>query len=81
MARLNESDQELVKRIVNECKTPADVTGKLKELFAGTLEQMLEVELEEHLGYESTARWETIRETAGTAAEKRRSKASGARRK
>ena len=52
MARLNENEMALVRTIIGECKTPADVTSKLKELFAGTLEQMLEVEMEEHLGYE-----------------------------
>jgi len=52
MARLNEDEKDLVKRVISDCKTPADVTSKLKELFAGTLEEMLEVEIEEHLGYE-----------------------------
>ncbi len=51
MSRLNEKGMELVKSIANECETPADVTKLLKELFAGTLEQMLEAEMEEYLGY------------------------------
>jgi len=52
MARLNENETALVRRIISDCKTPADVTNKLKDLFAGTLEQMLEAELDDHLGYE-----------------------------
>ena len=52
MARLDEKSMELVKVISKACETPADVTKLLKELFAGTLEQMLEAEMEEYLGYE-----------------------------
>jgi putative transposase len=52
MARLNEKGMELVRAISSECETPADVTKLLKELFAGTLEQMLEAEMETHLGYD-----------------------------
>jgi putative transposase len=52
MARLNEREMELVGILCGECSTPADLTMKLKELFAGALEKMLEAELEEHLGYE-----------------------------
>ncbi len=51
MTRLNEKQLELARSISAECKTASDVTGLLKELFAGTLEQMLEAEIEEHLGY------------------------------
>lgn len=35
-----------------DCKTMGDVQARLKWLFAGTIEQMLEAETEEHLGYE-----------------------------
>jgi len=52
MARLNANEMELVRTIISDCKTPADVTAKLKNLFAGTLETMLEVEMDEHLGYD-----------------------------
>ena len=53
MTRLNEKQQELVKAISQECSTPAEVTSLLKTLFAGTLEQMLQAEMDEHLGYEA----------------------------
>ena len=52
MTRLNEQEMMLVKLLSEECKTPADITTKLKNLFAGTLERMLEAEIDEHLGYD-----------------------------
>jgi putative transposase len=52
MTQLNEKQLELAKAIGSECKTPSEVTALLKSLFAGTLEQMMEAEIEEHLGYE-----------------------------
>ena len=53
MTRLNETQMELVKAISQACNTPGEVTSLLKSLFAGTLEQMLQAEMEEHLGYET----------------------------
>jgi putative transposase len=53
MARLiNETARELVGILAKDCKDPGDLANMLKELFAGTLEKMLEAELDEHLGYE-----------------------------
>ena len=52
MTRLNEREMELVAMLREECVSPADVTAKLKNLFAGTLEKMLEAEMDEHLGYD-----------------------------
>jgi putative transposase len=52
MTRLNEREMELVTLLCADCSTPADLTSKLKSLFAGSLEKMLEAEMEEHLGYE-----------------------------
>ncbi|WP_414716772.1 transposase, partial [Syntrophomonas wolfei] len=46
---------ELVALISNECTTPGDVTARLKNLFAGVLEKMLEAEMDEHLGYEKNS--------------------------
>ncbi len=42
MIQLNESEMQLVTLISKECTSPADVPAKLKNLFAGTLEKMLE---------------------------------------
>lgn len=44
---LNEKEMELVKLLVVDCQTTADIQSKLKLLFAGTIEQMLEVEMDE----------------------------------
>ena len=52
---LDEREMELVGLLMAECKSTGDIQAKLKRLFAGTIEQMLEVELEEHLGYEKNA--------------------------
>lgn len=38
-----------------DCQTTGDVQTKLKKLFAGTIEQMLEAEMEKHLGYEKNS--------------------------
>ena len=55
MSQLKENEQALVEALGKECKTPAELSAKLKELFAGTLEKMLEAELDEHLGYEKNS--------------------------
>jgi putative transposase len=52
MTRLNENEKALAELLSGECTTMQEVTAKLKNLFAGTLEKMLEAELDEHLGYE-----------------------------
>lgn len=52
---LNEKETELVKLLMADCKTTGDIQNKLKRLFAGTIEQMLEAEMDEHLGYEKNS--------------------------
>lgn len=54
MTQLSEKEMNLVRLISEECSTPEDITSKLKTLFAGTLEMMLEAEIDEHLGYEKS---------------------------
>ena len=39
----------IVQLFVADCKNTGDIQNKLKRLFAGTIEQMLEAEMEEHL--------------------------------
>ena len=52
---------ELVKLLMADCQTnllvwaTGDIQAKLKKLFAGTTEQMLEAEMDEHLGYEKNS--------------------------
>ncbi|MDD4429754.1 MAG: IS256 family transposase [Paludibacter sp.] len=49
---LTEKEQELVGLLMQDCKSTGDIQSRLKRLFAGTIEQMLEAEMDEHLGYE-----------------------------
>lgn len=49
---LSEKEMELVKLLMADCTSTGDIQSKLKRLFAGTIEQMLEGEMDEHLGYE-----------------------------
>ncbi len=52
---LSEREMELAKLLMEECKSTGDIQAKLKRLFAGTIEQMLEAEMEDHLGYEKNS--------------------------
>ena len=52
---LDEREMELVKQLMADCKSTGDIQAKLKKLFAGTIEQMLEVEMDEHLDYEKNS--------------------------
>ncbi len=52
---LSEREMKLAKLLMADCKTTGDVQAKLKRLFAGTIEQMLEAEMDEHLGYEKNS--------------------------
>jgi len=51
MTQLHENEMQLAELISKECATPVDVT-KLRNLFTGALEKMLEAEMDEYLGYE-----------------------------
>jgi len=46
-----EKTQELAKFLAKNCENISDVQSLLKELFKGTIEEMLESEMDEHLGY------------------------------
>ncbi len=52
---LDEREMELAKLLMADCQTTGDIQHKLKELFAGTIEQMLEAEMDAHLGYEKNS--------------------------
>jgi len=47
-----ERAKELISLLSAECGNMQDVQAMLKNLFKGTIENMLEAEMEEHLGYE-----------------------------
>jgi putative transposase len=49
---LSEKEMELVQLLMRDCQNTGDIQKKLKRLFSGAIEQMLEAEMEEHLGYE-----------------------------
>lgn len=52
---LTDKEMELVSMLMQDCKNTSDIQSKLKRLFAGTIEQMLEAEMDEHLGYEKNS--------------------------
>jgi putative transposase len=52
MKQMTEKMKELAGLLSAECGNLEDVQALLKGLFKGTLEQMLEAEMDEHLGYE-----------------------------
>lgn len=52
---LSEKEMELVQLLMADCETTGDIQAKLKKLFAGTIEQMIEAEMDEHLGYEKNS--------------------------
>jgi putative transposase len=49
---LTEKEMELVEVLTSDCQSTGDIQSKLKRLFAGTIEQMLEAEMDKHLGYD-----------------------------
>ena len=48
----DEKTKELAKFLANNCESLNDVQSLLKNLFKGTIEEMLESEMDEHLGYD-----------------------------
>lgn len=50
-----EQEMELVRLLMADCQNTGDIQSKLKRLFAGTIEQMLEAEMDEHLGYDKNS--------------------------
>jgi len=49
---LNEEEMKFVSLLMQDCENTGDIQSKLKRLFAGAIEQMLEAEMDEHLGYD-----------------------------
>jgi transposase-like protein len=50
--QLNAPERELVNLIASKCESMQDIHDMLKSLFKGTIEEMLEAEMDEHLGYD-----------------------------
>ena len=47
--------RELAKLLSKDCKSMEDVQGLIKDLFKDTVEEMLESEMDEHLGYDKNS--------------------------
>ena len=67
---LTEREQELVSLLAKDCKTTGEIHEKLKLLFAGTIEKMLEDEMDEHVadsgGRRNGYRTKTLNSEYGT---------------
>jgi putative transposase len=50
-----EHEKELVQLLMSDCQSTGDIQEKLKRLFSGAIEQMLEAEMDEHLGYDKNS--------------------------
>ncbi len=61
--KLNEKEMEMVKYLMSDCRTTGGIQEKLKRLLAGTIEQMLEAEMEDYLGYDVKCAGLYIRQT------------------
>lgn len=48
---MQSTSMQLAKELAKECKTVEDVQARLRDLFGHTIEQLLEAEMDEHLGY------------------------------
>ncbi len=48
----NTVQYNLARELAKTCRTQEDISNAIKALFSGTVEQILEAELDEHLGYE-----------------------------
>jgi len=49
---INTAQRELAKELAKTCRTQEEITEVIKELFAETVETVLQAEMDEHLGYE-----------------------------
>ena len=49
---MQSEQMQLAKELAKECRTVEDIHNKLKELFKESMQQILEAEMSEHLGYD-----------------------------
>jgi transposase-like protein len=52
MLSMNENARKLISLLAEECESMQDIQDLLKHLFKGTIEEMLESEMDNHLGYD-----------------------------
>lgn len=72
------NEQAILKEVLrafikeNNLKTAEDVQKELRDVFTGTLQEMLEAEMDQNLGYENTTTLTRTWRTGGTNTAKRR---------
>lgn len=56
--KMSEGKKNIIAGLIQEydIKTAADIQEALKDLLGGTIQEMMEAELDEHLGYEEYER-------------------------
>ena len=56
--QMTEGKQNVIHQLLEEydIQTAEDIQNALKDLFGGTIKEMMEVEMEDHLGYEKSER-------------------------
>jgi putative transposase len=52
---MQDAQTQLVKELAKECRSVEDIHSKLKDLFKGAMQEMLEAEMTEHLGYDKNS--------------------------
>ena len=54
--KLSEEKRNIISKLLEtyEIKTTGDIQKALKDLLGGTIQEMLEAELDEHMGYEKS---------------------------
>ena len=65
--RLTEGKANIIASLISEynIKSAEDIQDALKDLLGGTIESMLEAEMDNHLGYEPYERTDSKKETNG----------------
>lgn len=58
---MTEGKREIIRQLLNEydIETAEDIQNALKDLLGGTIKEMMEAEMDNHLGYEKSARFDS----------------------
>jgi len=75
-SNFSEGKQNIIKALLNEydIQSVEDIQDALKDLLGGTIQSMLEAEMDNHLGYEPYERSESINARNGKKSKTVRSK-------
>ena len=52
---ISEEEKAAIGALARSCRNTSELQEMLKSLFAGAIEEMLEAEMDEHLGYEKNS--------------------------